>query len=144
MFEYLSNSGEHQSEVVVAGLLSSLGQCSSLPPVDWMGVLLNIIKRMPSLCQPCVECALNLTKTSKGFHAFIVYCCNPVVLCSLEVSAFVVCAVISISFQTANQQILLSKLHHVIPDLSAPSLGDFLGSCCYVCQQKKVNYYEIY
>lgn len=122
VFEYLSNSGEHQSEVVVAGLLSSLGQCSSLPPVDWTGVLLNIIKRMPSLCQPCVECALNLTKTSKGFHAFIVYCCNPVVLCSLE---------------TANQQILLSKLHHVIPDLSAPSLGDFLGSCCYVCQQKK-------
>lgn len=85
IFEYLSNSGEHQSEVVVSGLLHSLSQCSSLPPVDWTGVLLNITRRMPNMCRPCLQCALKLTKTSKGFHTFIIYCSTPVVLSGLEV-----------------------------------------------------------
>lgn len=98
MFDYLSNSGGCQA-VVVSSLLSSLGHCSSLPPVDWTGVLLSIIKRMPSMCQPCLECALKLTRTSKGFHTFIVYCCSPVVLSGLQVNTFVTYIVVSIDFR---------------------------------------------
>ena len=87
VFECLSNCREQrQSEVVVSGLLRVLSQCSSLPPVDWTGVLLNIVRRMPNMYQSCLQCALKLTNTSKGFHMFIVYCCSPVVLCNLEVN----------------------------------------------------------
>ena len=85
IFEYLSNSGAHQSEVVTSSLLNSLNQCSSLPPVDWTGALLSIIRKAPNMCQPCLQCALKLTKTSKGFHTFIVHCCAPLVLSGLEV-----------------------------------------------------------
>jgi len=96
IFEYLSNSGECQSEVVVSCLLHSLGQCSSLPPVDWTGVLLSIVKRMPNTCRQCVQCALSLTKTSKGFHAFIIYYCSPLMLTGLEVLMLVICTVLLI------------------------------------------------
>lgn len=84
IFEYLSNSGAHQSEVI-SSLLDSLSQCSSLPPVDWTGALLSIVRRAPNMCQPSLQCALKLTKTSKGFHTFIVHCCTPLVLSGLEV-----------------------------------------------------------
>ena len=90
VFEYLSNYGGQQSEVVVSSLLCSLGQCSSLPPVDWTGILLNITRGMPNMCKPCLQCAIKLTETSKGFHTFIAYCCSPVVLSGLEVLNLVV------------------------------------------------------
>ena len=140
IFEYLSNSGGRQSEVVISSLLSSLGQCSSLPPVDWTGALLSITRRIPNMCQPCLQCALKLTKTSKGFHTFITYCCTPLVLSSSEVySTVVVYSVFNILFQTSIQHMILSKLHHLVLDMSAPSLGELLGSFCCVCQQKKVK-----
>ena len=85
IFEYLSNSGECQSEAVVCSLLASLGHCSSIPPVDWTGVLLSISQRMPGLCQQCLQCTLKLTKTSKGFYTFIIYYCRPIVLSGVEV-----------------------------------------------------------
>lgn len=141
VFECLSVFGEQcQSEVVVSGLLHSLGHCSSLPPVDWTGVLLNIVRRTPNMYQSCLQYALKLTNTSKGFHTFIVYCCSPMVLHGLEVREhIVVYAVVNISFQTAIQQMLMSKLHLLVHDMSSPSLGDLLASWSHVCQHKKVR-----
>jgi len=84
VFELLSaTTGSHSR--IVSTLLKTLTQCSSLPPVNWTGALLNTIRRMPQLCQMCVQCALKLTETSKGFHLFIIYCCSLVFFSSLEV-----------------------------------------------------------
>ena len=139
IFEYLSDSGGDQLEAATSSLLYSLSQCSSLPPVDWTGVLLSIIRRTPSLCRSCLQCALKLTKTSKGFHTFIVYCCTPLVLSTFEVVYLQFSLLLIMSFQTSVQQMIMSKLHHWISDMSAPSLSHLLGSCTYACQRKKVK-----
>ena len=139
IFEYLSDSGGDQLEAATSSLFYSLSQCSSLPPVDWTGVLLSIIRRTPSLCRSCLQCALKLTKTSKGFHTFIVYCCTPLVLSTFKVVYLQFSLLLIMSFQTSVQQMIMSKLHHWISDMSAPSLSHLLGSCTYACQRKKVK-----
>ncbi|XP_065912332.1 focadhesin-like isoform X2 [Dysidea avara] len=122
VFELLSTVSGSQSGLVVSALLTTLTQCSSLPPVDWTGALLSITRRMPRLCQTCVQCALKLTETSKGFHMFIIFCCDLVFFSSLE---------------TSTQQLIMSKLHLVIADVATSSLATLLGSCCLLCQRKK-------
>lgn len=72
---------------LVSALLTALTKCSSLPPVDWTGTLLSITRRMCHLSQACVRCALKLTETSKGFHTFVIYCCDLVSFSSLEVKS---------------------------------------------------------
>jgi len=138
VFELLSSTtGSHSG--IVSAVLKTLTQCSSLPPVNWTGALLSITRNMPQLCQTCVQCALKLTETSKGFHLFIIYCCNLVQFSNLEVVQYYYTQYsLMVQLQPSTQQLIMSKLHLVIADVTAPTLAALLGSCCLLCKRKKV------